>query len=77
MEVTAQLEGKKILQPALFLAGEKDLVLKFPGVNLDAMREFVPNLKGCVIVPGAGHWVPAKYPAEVNESLLDFVQGLR
>jgi hypothetical protein len=66
MEVTPQLEGKKILQPALFLAGEKDLVLQFPGVNLDAMQEFVPNLKGGVIVPGAEHWVPAEYPAEVR-----------
>ena len=77
MEVTAQLEGKQILQPALFLAGEKDLVLKFPGMNLDAMPELIPNLKGCVIVPGAGHWIPAEYPAEVNQSLLDFLQDLR
>lgn len=77
MEVTAQLEGKQILQPALFLAGEKDLVLKFPGMNLDAMPELIPNLKGCVIVPGAGHWIPAEYPAEVNQSLLDFLQDFR
>jgi len=77
MEVTAQLEGKQILQPALFLAGEKDLVLKFPGTDLDAMRDLIPNLKGCVIVPGAGHWIPAEYPAEVNKSLLDFLQDFR
>jgi len=77
MEVTAQLEGKQILQPALFLAGEKDLVLKFPGMDLDAMRDLIPNLKGCVIVPGAGHWIPAEYPAEVNKSLLDLLQDFR
>jgi pimeloyl-ACP methyl ester carboxylesterase len=77
IEVTPQLEGKKILQPALFLAGEKDLVLKFPGMNLDTMRALVPNLQGCIIVPGAGHWVPAEYPEEVNKSLLDFLQDLR
>jgi epoxide hydrolase A/B len=77
IEVTPQLEGKKILQPALFLAGEKDLVLKFPGMNLDTMRALIPNLQGCIIVPGAGHWVPAEYPEEVNKSLLDFLQDLR
>jgi pimeloyl-ACP methyl ester carboxylesterase len=77
IEVTPQLEGKKILQPALFLAGEKDLVLKFPGMNLDTMRALIPNLQGCIIVPGAGHWVPAEYPEEVNKSLLDFLQALR
>jgi epoxide hydrolase A/B len=77
IEVTPQLEGKKILQPALFLAGEKDLVLKFPGMNLDTMRALIPNLQGCIIVPGAGHWVPAEYPEEVNKSLLDFLQDWR
>jgi epoxide hydrolase A/B len=77
IEVTPQLEGKKILQPALFLAGEKDLVLKFPGMNLDTMRALIPNLQGCIIVPGAGHWVPVEYPEEVNKSLLDFLQDLR
>jgi epoxide hydrolase A/B len=77
IEVTPQLEGKKILQPALFLAGEKDLVLKFPGMNLDTMRALIPNLQGCIIVPGAGHWVPAEYPEEVNRSLLDFLKDLR
>ncbi|WP_208345873.1 alpha/beta hydrolase [Aetokthonos hydrillicola] len=45
MEVTPQLSGKKISQPALYIAGEKDPVLKFPGVSLDSMTEFVPNLK--------------------------------
>ena len=65
------------MQPALFLAGEKDLVLKFPGMNLDTMRALIPNLQGCIIVPGAGHWVPAEYPEEVNKSLLDFLQDLR
>ena len=77
MEVTPQLEGKQILQPALFLAGEKDLVLKFPGMNLDTMCALIPNLQGCIIVPGAGHWVPAEYPEEVNRSLLDFLKDVR
>ncbi|MFN6566193.1 alpha/beta hydrolase [Dendronalium sp. ChiSLP03b] len=74
IEITPQLEGKKISQPALFIAGEKDIVLKFPGINLDAMTQLVPNLKGQIIVPGAGHWVPAEYPQGVNEALVAFVK---
>ncbi|PMB50408.1 alpha/beta hydrolase [Fischerella thermalis CCMEE 5201] len=74
MEITPQLEGKKISQPALFIAGEKDIVLQFPGMSLDAMTELVPNLKAQVIVPGAGHWVPAEYPQEVNKALLSFLK---
>lgn len=74
MEITPQLEGKKISQPALFIAGEKDIVLQFPGMSLDAMTDLVPNLKAQVIVPGAGHWVPAEYPQEVNKALLSFLK---
>jgi pimeloyl-ACP methyl ester carboxylesterase len=76
MEITPQLSGKKISQPALFIAGEKDPVLKFPGVSLDTMTELVPNLKQQVIVPGAGHWVPIEYPQKVNEALLGFLKEL-
>ncbi|BAZ18811.1 epoxide hydrolase (plasmid) [Calothrix sp. NIES-4071] len=76
MEITPQLEGKKISQPALFIAGEKDPVLKFPGMNLDLITQTVPNLKGQIIVPGAGHWVSAEYPQEVNEALLGFLKEL-
>jgi pimeloyl-ACP methyl ester carboxylesterase len=74
MEITPQLEGKKISQPALFIAGEKDIVLQFPGVSLDTMTELIPNLKGQVVVPGAGHWVPAEYPQQVNKALLGFLK---
>lgn len=74
MEITPQLNDKKISQPALFIAGEKDLVLKFPGVNLDGMTEWVPNLKGQVIIRGAGHWVSVEYPEAVNVALLGFLK---
>ncbi|NJM69698.1 MAG: alpha/beta hydrolase [Scytonema sp. RU_4_4] len=77
MEMTPDLKDKKISQPALFIAGEKDLVLKFPGVSLDGMTEWVPNLKGQVIIKNAGHWVSVEYPEAVNEALLGFLKDFR
>lgn len=74
VEITPQLEGKKISQPALFICGEKDLVLKFPGMSLDILAKMVPNLKAPVIVPDAGHWVPTESPEKVNEALLSFLK---
>ncbi|MBN4006008.1 alpha/beta hydrolase [Nostoc sp. LPT] len=74
MEITPELQDKKISQPALFIAGEKDVVLKFPGMNLDEMSEWVPNLKGQVIIKSAGHWVSVEYPEVVNEALLSFLK---
>jgi pimeloyl-ACP methyl ester carboxylesterase len=74
IEITPQLENAKIEQPAFFIAGKKDLVLSFAGGGLlAAMDQFVPNLRGKVIIEGAGHWVQAERPTPTNEALIGFL----
>jgi len=78
LELTPQLEGAKIEQPSFFIAGSKDLVLSFGGGGLlAAMDPWVPNLRGKVLIEGAGHWVQAEKPAPVNEALLGFLKMVR
>jgi len=36
----------------------------------------VPNLVRKVILPSVGHWTQQERPAEVNQLLIDFLQGL-
>jgi pimeloyl-ACP methyl ester carboxylesterase len=75
-EITPQLEDAKIEQPALFIAGKKDLVLSFSGGTMIAdMEKRVPELRGKVIVEGAGHWVQAEKPGPVNEALIPFLKA--
>jgi len=77
LEITPQLENAKIEQPAFFVAGKKDLVLSFGGGGLlAAMDSYVPNLRGKVIIEGAGHWVQAERPRETNEVLLTFLKSV-
>ncbi|MGH2685977.1 MAG: alpha/beta fold hydrolase [Actinomycetota bacterium] len=73
-ELTEALAGRKVEVPALFIAGERDPVLRLSPP--DAMHEWVPDLRGCVVLPGAGHWTQQERPAEVNRALLDFLAGL-
>jgi pimeloyl-ACP methyl ester carboxylesterase len=40
------------------------------------MRQDVPDLRGEVLVDGAGHWVQQERPDEVNRALLDFLATL-
>ncbi|HVU03715.1 MAG TPA: alpha/beta hydrolase, partial [Polyangiaceae bacterium] len=63
-----QLGEEKITQPALFIAGSQDPVLRFvPGANMmDAMDFWYTDLRGKVLVEGAGHWVQQERPKEVN-----------
>ena len=67
----------KVLQPALFIAGQQDPVLQMlrPDV-VDIMRRNVPDLRDAVIVPDAGHFVQQEQPAAVNAALLKFLAGL-
>lgn len=72
------LSDATIQQPALFIAGEYDSVLRYaPGVNMmDIIDPFYNDLRGKVVIPGVGHWVQQERPQAVNEQLLAFLQGL-
>jgi len=71
-EELPQLAGAKVQQPALFIRGDRDA----PFGNLDTMKEYVPNLRKALILPGCGHWTQQERVAEVNAELLEFLQGL-
>jgi pimeloyl-ACP methyl ester carboxylesterase len=75
-ELTSFLDGAKMQQPTLFIAGDRDAVLGFWGEYVEAMESNVPNLVRKVILPSVGHWTQQERPAEVNQLLIDFLQGL-
>jgi pimeloyl-ACP methyl ester carboxylesterase len=71
-ELTADLADTKVTMPALFVAGSADPVIMMSPP--DVMDGWVPDLRGTVMVEGAGHWVQQERPAEVNAALLDFLR---
>jgi len=75
-ELTPFLDGAKLRQPALFAAGEHDVVGKMYKGAYEMAGAFTPNLKKKVIIPGAGHWVQQERPKEINEILIEFLKGL-
>ena len=67
-----------IQQPALFVAGEKDMAFKLFGRHAEErMRSLMPNLCGYHVLPGCGHWTQQERPAEVTGLLLGWLQELR
>jgi pimeloyl-ACP methyl ester carboxylesterase len=70
-ELTADLDGRRIEQPALFITGERDPVGQF--MPAEAMNGWVTDLRAQVVVPGAGHWVNQEAPEEVNRALLQWL----
>jgi len=78
-ELLAPWTGAKVTVPALFVAGDRDLVLAFRGMDqlLPALKHFVPELRQTIILPGCGHWTQQERPGEVNVAMLNFLEEVR
>ena len=78
-ELTPELRGEPVSQPAMFIAGENDSVIG--GATQDALAarlsQAATDPRGVHLIPGAGHWVQQQEPQEVNRLLLEFLAGLR
>lgn len=71
-ELTAYLHNAKVLQPALMVTAELDVVLR-PEMAV-GMEAWVPNLRRTVLIEGSGHWTQQEKPAAVNAALLEFLR---
>jgi pimeloyl-ACP methyl ester carboxylesterase len=74
----APFDGLKVTVPALYLAGDRDLVVGFPSAAqlIANLQRFVPKLRETLMLPGCGHWTQQERPDEVNAALLRFLRGL-
>jgi pimeloyl-ACP methyl ester carboxylesterase len=77
-ELGAAWAGARVTVPALYVAGDRDLVLGFRGMDklLPALKQFVPDLRQTLILPGCGHWTQQERPDEVNAAVLSFLKTL-
>ena len=74
----APWSGAKVAVPALYMAGEQDLVVKFPGADqlIANLKQFVPQLQRTILLPDCGHWTQQEKPEEVNSALITFLTEL-
>jgi pimeloyl-ACP methyl ester carboxylesterase len=77
-ELTAAWQHAPVTVPALYLAGDRDLVVAFSGgpAMLAGLKDCVPKLREPVLLPGCGHWTQQERPAEVNQAMLGFLAEL-
>jgi pimeloyl-ACP methyl ester carboxylesterase len=71
-QVTEPLQGKKIMQPTLFLIGDHDPVGKLEAYTLKKMPEWVADLEQHVL-QDCGHWIQNQQAEQVNQRLLEFL----
>jgi pimeloyl-ACP methyl ester carboxylesterase len=77
-ELTAAWQGARVQTPALYVAGDRDLVISFPQAEkaIAGLRAFVPDLRRTLILPGCGHWTQQERPDEVNHARIEFLGDL-
>ena len=77
-ELMASFAGAKIAIPALYMAGDRDLVVAFRGMHqvIAGLRHTVAHLRGTIMLPGCGHWTQQERASEVNAAMIDFLRRL-
>jgi pimeloyl-ACP methyl ester carboxylesterase len=79
-ELMAAWHEAPIPTPSLFVGGDRDPVLNWPGFreHVDSMAErLMPGLMKSVVLDGCGHWIPQERPEETNLLLLQFLDALQ
>ena len=77
-ELLAPFAGARVTVPALYVVGDRDLVVSFPGMDqvISNLSKLVPNLRQTITLPGCGHWTQQERPREVNAAMIEFLEGL-
>jgi epoxide hydrolase A/B len=77
-ELLAPVSEMNVRVPALYIAGDLDLVLAFRGMDqvIANLSKFRPQLRGILLLPGCGHWTQQERSNEVNQAVIDFVRQI-
>src|SRR5271156_4801602 len=77
-ELLGSMAGARVTIPALYVAGDRDLVTAFRGMSgvIENLSKFVPQLRRTLMLPGCGHWTQQERAREVNEAMIHFLQQL-
>ena len=73
-ELSATYANTKVTMPALFVAGDHDVVGQF--MSNDDMPGWLTDLRGMVSMPATGHWIQQERAEEVSAILLEFLSSL-
>ena len=77
-EILAPFLGARVMVPALYVAGDRDLVVRFRGMDqlIPNLAKFVPQLRRTIMLPGCGHWTQQERAGEVNAAMIEFLRSL-
>jgi pimeloyl-ACP methyl ester carboxylesterase len=77
-ELLAPYARAPITVPALYVAGDLDLVVAFPRMKevIADLKRYIPLLRDSIMLPGCGHWTQQERAADVNQHMIAFLRAL-
>jgi len=77
-ELFGPMAGARVTVPALYIAGDRDLVVAFREMDqlIANLSKFVPKLQGTIMLPGCGHWTQQERAGEVSSAMIDFLRRI-
>ncbi|MGH2937608.1 MAG: alpha/beta fold hydrolase [Solirubrobacterales bacterium] len=71
-EILAPYEHRKVEVPALYIVGDRDAPLVWARENIDRMPDWIPDLRGQIVLENCGHWPQLEVTDQLNQALVSF-----
>jgi pimeloyl-ACP methyl ester carboxylesterase len=77
-QLLAPFDGAKVTVPALYMVGDRDLIMALPGMDraIATLANTVPQLRGELVLSDCGHWLQQERAFEVNAAMIGFLREL-
>src|SRR5579864_5984326 len=75
-ELMAAFDGATVPVPALYMAGDRDMIVEVFQKDIAKQSTFVPKLRPVMMLPGCGHWTQQERASEVSTAMIDFLRQL-
>jgi pimeloyl-ACP methyl ester carboxylesterase len=77
-ELLGAFDGLKVAVPALYIVGDRDVVLGFRGMDsvIAGLSQSVPFLQQTIMLAGCGHWTQQERPKEVSSAMIEFLNRI-
>jgi pimeloyl-ACP methyl ester carboxylesterase len=73
-ELMAAFNGAAVTVPALYMVGDRDMLVSVFRQAIAEQSTAVPKLRPAIMLPGCGHWTQQERASEVNAAMIDFLR---
>jgi pimeloyl-ACP methyl ester carboxylesterase len=75
-ELMAAFGGAAVTVPALYIAGDRDVIVAAFQQFIAKQSILVPKLRPTIMLPGCGHWTQQERAPEVSAAMIEFLRQL-